>query len=69
MEQVDTMYKKEIENKGNYTKYITDSMNRKSAEEGETEFSVTISFQLVQNVLCDVVVKRSLIFIQLLLTK
>ncbi len=61
MEQVDTMYKKEIENKGNYTKYITDSMNRKSAEEGETEFSVTISFSEVnvQNVLCDVVVKRS----------
>ncbi len=61
MEQVDTMYKKEIENKGNYTKYITDSMNRKSAEEGETEFSVSISFSgvNVQNVLCDVVVKRS----------
>lgn len=60
MEQVDTMYKKEIENKGNYTKYITDSMNRKSAEEGETEFSVSISFSEVnvQNVLCDVVVKR-----------
>lgn len=61
MEQVDTMYKKEIENKGNYTKYITDSMNRKSAEEGETEFSVSIYFSEVnvQNVLCDVVVKRS----------
>jgi DNA sulfur modification protein DndD len=61
MEQVDTMYKKEIENKGNYTKYITDSMNRKSAEEGEMEFSVSISFSgvNVQNVLCDVVVKRS----------
>ena len=61
MEQVDAMYKKEIDDKNNYTKYITDSMNRKAAENGETEFSVTISFSgvNVQNVLCDVVVKRS----------
>jgi len=61
MEQVDAMYKKEIDDKGNYTKYIADSMNRKAYEEGETEFSVTISFSgvNVQNVLCDVVVKRS----------
>jgi len=61
MEQVDAMYKKEIADKGNYTKYIVDSMNRKAAEEGETEFSVTISFigVNVQNVMCDVVVKRS----------
>lgn len=61
MEQVDSMYKKEIDDKGNYTKYIADSMNRKAFEEGETEFSVTISFSgvNVQNVLCDVVVKRS----------
>lgn len=61
MEQVDAMYKKEIDDKGNYTKYIADSMNRKSAEEGETEFWVKISFSgvNVQNVMCDVVVKRS----------
>lgn len=61
MEQVDAMYKKEIDEKGNYTRYIADSMNRKAAEEGETEFSVAISFSgvSVQNVLCDVVVKRS----------
>lgn len=61
MEQVDAMYKKEIDEKGNYTRYIADSMNRKAAEEGETEFSVAISFSgvNVQNVLCDVVVKRS----------
>ncbi len=61
MEQVDTMYKKEIDDKGNYTKYIADSMNRKAFEEGENEFSVTISFigVNVQNVLCDVIVKRS----------
>ena len=61
MEQVDAMYKKEIDEKGSYTRYITDSMNRKAAEEGKTEFSVTISFAEVnvQNVLCDVVVRRS----------
>ena len=61
MEQVDTMYKKEIDDKGNYTKYIADSINRKAAEDGETEFSVTISFTgvNVQNVMCDVIVKRS----------
>ena len=61
MEQVDAMYKKEIDDKGNYTKYITDSMNRKAVKEGEMEFSVTISFVgvNVQNVLCNVVVKRS----------
>ncbi len=61
MEQVDAMYKKEIEDKGNYTRYIMDSMNRKAAEDGETEFSVMITFSEVnvQNVLCDVIVKRS----------
>jgi DNA sulfur modification protein DndD len=61
MEQVDAMYKKEIDDKGNYTRYIADSMNRKAAEEGDTEFSVTISFTgvNVQNVPCDVIVKRS----------
>jgi DNA sulfur modification protein DndD len=61
MEQVDAIYKKEIDDKGNYTKYIADCMNRKAYEEGETDFSVTISFTgiNVQNVLCDVIVKRS----------
>lgn len=61
MVQVDEMYKKEISEKGNYTKYIEDSMNRKAAAEGETDFSVTFSFKGVnaQNVLCDVTVKRS----------
>ena len=34
MEQVDTMYKKEIENKGNYTKYITDSMESQVSRRG-----------------------------------
>ena len=61
MGQVDTMYQKEIADKGNYTKYIADSMNRKAREEGEKEFSVTILFSgvNVQNVPCEVVVKRS----------
>ncbi|MDR2835466.1 MAG: DNA sulfur modification protein DndD [Bacteroidales bacterium] len=61
MGQVDAMYQKEISDKGNYTKYIADSMNRKAQEEGEKEFSVTMSFSNVnvQNVLCDVDVTRS----------
>jgi len=61
MEQVDAIYKKEIDDKGNYTKYIADSMNRKAFDDGETEFSVSISFSgvNVQNVLCDVIIKRS----------
>ncbi len=61
MEQVDAMYKKEIDDKGSYTKYIADSMNKKAAKEGETEFSVSVSFSgvNVQNVPCDVTVKRS----------
>ena len=44
MEKVDELYEKEIKDKGNYTKYIAGSLNRKAFEEGETEFSVSITF-------------------------
>lgn len=44
MEKVDELYEKEIRDKGNYTKYISGSLNRKAQEEGETEFSVSITF-------------------------
>jgi DNA sulfur modification protein DndD len=44
MEKVDELYEKEIRDKGNYTKYISGSLNRKAYEEGETEFSVSITF-------------------------
>lgn len=48
MRKVDEMYKTEIDNKGNYTKYISESLNRQAREEGETEFSVSITFSDVR---------------------
>jgi DNA sulfur modification protein DndD len=44
MEKVDDLYEKEIKDKGNYTKYIAGSLNRKAFDEGETEFHVSITF-------------------------
>lgn len=44
MEKVDELYEKEIKDKGNYTKYIANSLNRKAKEEGETTFSVSMTF-------------------------
>jgi DNA sulfur modification protein DndD len=48
MEKVDELYEKEIRDKGNYTKYISNSLNRKAAEEGITEFAVSITFAGVE---------------------
>ncbi len=48
MEKVDDLYEKEIRDKGNYTKYISESLNRKAREEGETEFSVSVTFSEVK---------------------
>lgn len=62
MEKVDELYEKEIKDKGNYTKYIANSLNRKSYDEGETEFSVSVTFSGVNipDVTCkEVTVKRS----------
>lgn len=62
MEKVDELYEKEIRDKGNYTKYIANSLNRKALEEGETEFSVSITFSGVNipDVTCkEVTIKRS----------
>ncbi len=62
MEKVDELYEKEIKDKGNYTKYISNSLNRKANEEGETEFSVSVTFSGVKipDVTCDeVTIKRS----------
>lgn len=62
MEKVDELYDKEIRDKGNYTKYISNSLNRKAYEEGETEFSVSITFSGVKipDITCDeVTIKRS----------
>jgi len=55
MEKVDELYEKEIRDKGNYTKYIAGSLNRRAAEEGIKEFSVAITFSGVKipDVTCD----------------
>ncbi|MEP1778597.1 DNA sulfur modification protein DndD [Reichenbachiella sp.] len=44
MEKVDELYKKEIEDKGNYGKYIGNSLNRLAESSGETRFSVSVTF-------------------------
>lgn len=62
MEKVDELYEKEIRDKGNYTKYISNSLNRKAQEDGITEFSVSITFSGVNipDVTCqEVTIKRS----------
>ena len=62
MEKVDELYEKEIRDKGNYTKYIANSLNRKAAEEGISEFSVSINFSGVNipDVTCkEVTIRRS----------
>jgi DNA sulfur modification protein DndD len=48
MEKVDELYKKEIDDKGGYTKYISNSLNRASKSNGETKFYVSITFNLVK---------------------
>ena len=45
MEDVDDLYNREIRDNGGYPKYIANSLNRKSRSEGETQFSVSITFQ------------------------
>ena len=62
MEKVDELYEKEIIDKGNYTKYIVESLNRRAREEGETEFSVMITFSDVKipDITCnEVTIRRS----------
>lgn len=62
MEKVDELYEKEIRDKGNYTKYIANSLNRKAYDEGDTEFSVSITFSGVKipDITCnEVTIKRS----------
>lgn len=62
MEKVDELYEKEIRDKGNYTKYISNSLNKKAYENGETEFSVAVVFSGVKipDVTCnEVTIKRS----------
>ena len=48
MGNVDELYKKEIEEKGSYSKYIGNSLNSAAAQEGETRFSVAVTFTDVE---------------------
>lgn len=48
MANVDALYKKEIEDRGNYTKYISGCMNRQAKDEGQSIFSVSVTFQDVK---------------------
>lgn len=48
MNKVDDLYKKEIEDKGGYSRYIGTSLNKKAKQEGETRFSVAITFTEVE---------------------
>ena len=54
MEKVDDLYKKEINEKGGYSRYIGNSLNTQSSQEGETRFSVSITFTDVDipNITC-----------------
>jgi len=44
-EKVDDLYQKEISDKGGYTKYIANSLNRAAKAAGETKFSVSINLE------------------------
>uniref|UniRef100_A0A2B4R7E3 Uncharacterized protein n=1 Tax=Stylophora pistillata TaxID=50429 RepID=A0A2B4R7E3_STYPI len=50
MSDVDDIYKKEIENNGGYTKYIKNSINRQAEFEGETKFSVSVTFSNITTI-------------------
>lgn len=62
MQEVDDLYKKEIEEQGGYSKYIASSLNRLSRIEGDYNFHVSIKFVDVniREVPCkEIVVTRS----------
>jgi DNA sulfur modification protein DndD len=48
MQNVDELYQKEIGDKGGYGKYIGTSLNRLAKKEGETKFSVSVTFRDVK---------------------
>jgi DNA sulfur modification protein DndD len=48
MQNVDELYQKEIGDKGGYGKYIGNSLNRLAKSEGETTFSVSVTFRDVK---------------------
>ena len=44
MDKVDDLYKKEIDEKGGYGRYIGNSLNEEAQRKGETRFSVSVTF-------------------------
>lgn len=48
MGKVDELYRKEIDDKGGYSKYIGNSLNFEAQKEGETRFSVAVTFTDVE---------------------
>lgn len=48
MEKVDDLYKREIAEKGGYSKYIGNSLNKKAADADETRFYVSVTFTDVE---------------------
>lgn len=48
MGKVDELYRKEIDEKGGYSKYIGNSLNFAAQKEGETRFSVSVTFTDVE---------------------
>lgn len=48
MEKVDELYRKEIVEKGGYSKYIGNSLNFEAKKEGKTRFSVSVTFTDVE---------------------
>jgi DNA sulfur modification protein DndD len=62
MQDVDDIYKKEIDDQGGYTKYISNSLNRLAKAEEDHNFHVSITFSNVNipEVPCkEIIVKRS----------
>lgn len=62
MQDVDDIYKKEIDDQGGYSKYIANSLNRLAKSEGDYKFHVSITFHNVNipEVPCkEIVIKRS----------
>ncbi|PQL90535.1 DNA sulfur modification protein DndD [Apibacter adventoris] len=56
MSDVDDIYKREIESNGNYKKYIKNSLNRQAEYEGNTTFSVSVTFanvSTIPDITCD----------------
>lgn len=48
MGKVDELYRKEIDEKGGYSKYIGNSLNFSAQKEGDTRFSVSVTFTDVE---------------------